>query len=271
MKKILIPIILILFSINGFAENQVKVVAWGTTDTGNQNKFLEDFGLKSGMGISKLSFENKQFSLNGYYLPNQNANLQFTFSISSKWRLTAEFNQYRKWWNTSAGHETTPGGYAVENWFPNTNSITPISDRDDLYTTRRGGLVKLDYLVTPLQKLTLGYRRLWRGGNQTPFMRGYTFIGGVPYSATAASIRNFDENGQEAILKGNFSFGHLTLDVGASLMSWDNGYTNTLGTFGESARIGLTEIRSDYSTDVFQAHARLGFVFDQGEVFGAFA
>ncbi len=277
MKKILIPLILLLISIGALALNQektddqVEVVAWGTTTDGNKNKFLEDEGLKSGIGISDLSIARKQFSLTGYYLPNRSADLQFTLSISDNWRLTAGFNQYRKWWNTSAGHETTPGGNSVADWFPLTNAIAPISDKDELFTTRRSGYVELDYLFTPLQKLSLGYRRLARTGDMTPFFRGYTFVGGVPFAATAASIRNYDEKGNEGFLKGNFSFGHWFLDIDASMLSWDNAYTNTLGTFGLTAQVGLTEMGANFSTDVFHTHAILGYTFEQGEVFGAFS
>jgi hypothetical protein len=277
MKKIMIFVIVLLLSIGAFADDQenadnhVKVVAWGTTTSGNENKFLEDFGLKSGIGIDDLWIELKQFSLSGYYLPNHSADLQFTLSIGDKWRLTAGFNQYRKWWNTSAGHETTPGGYAVADWFPNTNTISWISDRDELYTTRRTGYVGLDYLVTPLQKVSLAYRRLYRNGDLSPLFRGFTFVGDVPFAATAASIRNYDENGQEAILKGNFTFGHWSLDLGATMLLWDNVYADTLGTFGQTEQIALTEMAADFSTDVFNTHAILGYTFNQGEVFGSFA
>lgn len=277
MKKILIPVIVLMLSMGVLADDQekaddhVNVVAWGTTSSGSESKFLEDLGLKSGIGIADMWIGNRQFSLSGFYLPNLNADLQLTFSIKDKWRLTAGFEQYRKWWNTSAGHETTPGGYAVSDWFPNTNTIAPLSDQDELHTTRRSGFFELDYLVTPLQKLSIGYRRLARTGDLSPFFRGYTFVGDVPFAATAASIRNYDESGHEANLKGNFSFNHWALDVGASILSWDNVYTNTLGTFGNVSRIGLTETADNFSTDVFHTHARLGYTFGRGEIFGAFA
>lgn len=271
MKKILILVMLLLLSIGAIADNRLKVVAWGTSVSTDKNKFLEDFGLKSGIGVSDLWIGSEKFSFSGYFLPNLNANLQFSFIISDKLRLTTGFSQYRKWWDTSSGHETTPGGYAVASWIPNTNTISPLSDRDDLHTTRRVGSVQLDYLVTPLQKISLGYRRLARDGRLTPFSRGFTFVGDVPFAATAASIRNYDVDGQEASLKGNLAFGHWFLDMGASMQSWDNVFTNSLGTFGLTAKIGSTEIVDNFSTNVFHANARLGHTFESGEVFGAFA
>jgi hypothetical protein len=277
MKKILIPVIFLLLSIGALADGQekaddyVKVVTWGAATNGSDGKFLEDLGLKSGIGIADMWIGNRQFSLSGFYLPNLNADLQFTFLIKDKWQLTAGFEQYRKWWNTSAGHETTPGGYAVADWFPNTNTISPLSDQDEMHTTRRSGFFGLDYLVTPLQKLSLGYRRLTRSGDLSPFFRGFTFVGNVPFAATAASIRNLDESGHEANLKGNFAFKHWVLDIGASILSWDNVYINTMGTFGNTAQIGLTENEANFSTDVFHTHARLGYTFRQGEIFGALA
>lgn len=271
MKKILIPMMLLLLSISAFASNRVKVVAWGTSTRADGNKFLEDVGLKSGIGISDLWIGSEKFSLSGYFLPNLNADLRFSFFISDKWRLTAGFNQYRKWWDTSAGQETTPGGYAVVDWVPYTNTIKPISDLDELRTTRRVGSIQLAYLVTPLQKVSLGFRYLTRDGHLTPFYRGFTFAGDVPFAATAASIRNYNSDGQEANLKGNFSFGPWFLDIGATMQSWDNVYTNSLGTFGDTDRIGLTKIEDDFSTNVLHAHAELGLTFERGEVFGAFA
>lgn len=271
MKKLFILGMLLLFSMSALADNGVKVVAWGTSSSADGNKSLEDFALKSGIGVSDLWIWSGKFSLSGYYLPNQNADLRFSFFAHDKWRLTAGFSQSRKWWDTSAGHETTPGGYAVANWFPNTNTIAPLSDRDELHTTRRAGFVQLDYLVTPLQKISLGYRRLTRDGRLTPFFRGFTFAGGVPFAATAASIRNYDVDGQEARLKANLSFGDWFLDIGAFMQSWDNSITNSLGTFGLTSKIGLTEIKDNFSTDIVHTHVRLGRSFEQGKVVGAFA
>ncbi len=271
MKKILILMMLLLLSIGAFADNWVKVVAWGISTSTDKNMFLENQGLKSGVGISDLWLGNEKFSFSGFYLPNQNADLRFSFSIKDKWRVTARFSQYRKWWDTSAGHETTPGGYAVADWVPNTNTIAPLSDREELHTTRRMGSIQLDYLITPLQKVSFEYSKLTRTGNLTPFFRGMTFVGGVTFAATAAAIRNYDGDGQEAILKGNFAFGHWFIDVGGTMQSWDNVYTNSLGTFGDTAQISLTEWKDDFSTDVLYTHARLGGTFEQGEVFGAFA
>ncbi len=270
MKKFLIPVMLLLISAGVLYSNVVKVVAWGAFTSSDENKFLEDLGLRSSLGISDLWIGSETFSLSGYYLPNHNADLRLSSSIGDKWRLTARFSQYRKWWDTSAGHEKTPGRYSVADWIPNTNTITPLSDRDDLHTTRRMGSAQLNYLVTPLQKLSIGYSILNRDGNLTPFFRGFTFVGDVPLAATAASIRNYDSNGQEAILKGNFAVGNWFMDLGGTWQSWDNVYTNSLGTYGNTDRIGLTEMADDFSTNVLHAHARLGGTFNLGGVFGAF-
>lgn len=271
MKKILIPLILMVFSIGAFAESQVKMVAWGASTSADENKFLEDLGLKPGIGISNLWIEKERFSFGGYYLPNHNADLRLILYIANNWRLKSSFSQYRKWWDKSAGHEKTPGGYAVADWFPYTNTTAPISDKDELYTTRRSGSVQLDFLITPLQKVSLGYRKLIRSGNLTPFFRGFTFVGDVPFAATAASLRNYDTDGQEVTLKGNFAFRSWFLDIETGIQNWDNLYTNSLGTFGSSAQIGWTEISDDFSANVLYAHAQLGRVFRSGEVFGAFA
>ncbi len=271
MRKILIPLALLLLQILAFADSQrVNVIAWGVTASGNENKFLEDEGLQSGIGIADLWLRGRNFTLAGFYLPNQNADLKFTFSVKDKWRLAAGFKQFRKWWNSSTGHETTPGGYAVSEWLPGTNSIAPLSDQDHLRTTRRSGFAVCEFLVTPLQKVSLGYERLARKGDQSPLFRGFTFVGDVPFAATAASIRNIEENGHKAVLKGNFIFRQWSFDVKASVLSLDNSYGNTIGTFGITEQVGLTNMEDNYSTNVFQTLARLGYSFRQGEIFGAF-
>lgn len=272
MKKILIPFMLVLISMNSFASvNWVNVVAWALTTSLDKNKFLEDEGLNSGVGISDMWIGSEKFSFSGYYLPNHNADLQLAFSIKNKLRFTAGVKQLRKWWDTSAGHETTPGGYSLADWVPNTNTIEPLSDRDQLYTNRLMYSIQMDYLVTPLQKVSLGFRLQTHDGNITPLFRGFTFTGDVPYAATAAVIRNYNGDGQEANMKGNFAYGGFQLDFGASLQSWENLYSYTLGTYGYAAQIGETWMADDFSTNVFHANARLSRDFKRGEVFGAFA
>ena len=189
MKKILIPMMLLLLSIGAFADNRVKLVAWGAFSRSDENKFLEELGLKSSLGLSDLWIGNEKYSLSGYFLPNQNADLRLLFFIRDKWRLTAGFRQYRKWWDTSAGHETTPGGYKIANWVPNTNTISPLSDRDELHTTRRVGSIQLDYLLSPLQQASFGFRCPTRNGRLTPFFGVFTFGGDVAFAGAAISAR----------------------------------------------------------------------------------
>lgn len=272
MKKILIPLLFLLLSINAFAAvNWVNVVAWVVSSSMDNNKFLEDEGLKSGPGISDMWIGSEKFSFSGYYLPNHNADLKLTFSVQNKLRFTAGFKQLRKWWDTSSGHETTPGGYSVADWVPNTNTIEPLSDREQLYTNRLMYFVRMDFLVTPLQKVSVGFRLQTRNGHITPLFRGFTFTGDVPYAATAAVIRNYNSEGQEASLKGNFASGGWSLVFGATIQSWENLYTNTLGTYGYADQIGQTWMADDFSTNVLHANARLSRSFKQGEVYGAFA
>ncbi len=271
MKKILIPFMLVLLSVSSFASvNWVNIVAWAVTTNMDENKFLEDEGLRSGLGISDMWIGSEKFSFGGYYLPNHNADLHLSFSLSNKWKFTAGFKQLRKWWDTSTGHETTPGGYSVADWVPNSNTIEPLSDKEHLYTNRIKHSVQLDFLVTPLQKVSLGFRLKTHDGNITPLFRGFTYTGNVPYAATAAVVRNYNGDSQEADLKGNFAFSGFHLDFGASVQSWKNHYTNTMGTYGYSAQIGQTFMMDDYDTNVFHANVRLSRSFKRGEVFGAF-
>jgi len=229
----------------------------GVGTSGDRDKWLEDFGAKSGFTLDALRCgrddERSAFSVDVRWLASEEGALRGAFEGTGGWKLRVGLDQYRKWSDTSVGPPVTSFGTPLDQFYPGDNTIRAAFGNREVVSRRRSAWLDLSFPTGTFGTIVLGGERLEQEGTLTLVSRGSTFADDRLLAFNTPALANLDLGTNRGFLRGDFLLGDVTLSAAASFEKRSDDVLRTYPTFGTGSLLDLTSLGDRFDTRTTRA------------------